>query len=512
MRHVSTHFPQTLFFALLATLWLRLSPVAQASPASPGDSDSVYTTQPSAPEEVLPSQDAVSSSQNHSHAATTLPPSWLAFPFVLLLLMIATGPLLYEKFWHRHYPKVALLLAGFVMSYYCFTMQDRIKPVEACMDYIQFIALITALYMASGGILLEVNRRATPLTNLALLFIGAILANFIGTTGASMLLIRPYIRLNQGRIKVYHIVFFIFMVSNIGGALTPIGDPPLFLGFLNGVPFFWTLYHNLIPWLIALLLLGVIFYVLDRRNMGSKEPTTVDTTKPALHIVGERNFVWFAIIIGAVFIDPNVFSWVPALHYQHHTFSFLRELILLNVAWLSYYYADPHALRENEFSLEPLREVVLIFVGIFGTMIPALELISAFAQSETGRALITHNTLYWGAGIFSSILDNAPTYINFGAASMAAQGASIIEVADVRAFATGNTFYNSVIQLKAISIASVFFGAMTYIGNGPNFMVKAIAEHLDVQMPSFFGYILRFSIPILLPILVLVWLLFFALV
>lgn len=447
---------------------------------------------------------------NHVHAPTALPPIWLALPFVVLLLMIATGPLMYEKFWHKHYPKVATLLAASVLGYYVGIAHDFVKPVEALADYVQFIALITALYMASGSILIEVNRRATPLSNLLLLFMGAVIANLIGTTGASMLLIRPYIRLNQGRIKVYHIVFFIFMVSNVGGALTPIGDPPLFLGFLNGVPFFWTLQHNLLPWLLVLLVLGAVFYFLDTHNVGASTKVAIDPDKPALHIVGKHNFVWLALIIGAVFIDPNIFKWVPAIQYHHHTFSFVRELMLLGIAWLSYHYASQHALQANEFSMEPLREVVFLFVGIFGTMIPALELIGAFAQSEEGRSLITHNTLYWGTGIFSSILDNAPTYLNFGTASMAAQGASVLEVAEVRAFAAGGVFPHSVIQLKAISIASVFFGAMTYIGNGPNFMVKAIAEHLGVQMPSFFGYILRFSVPILLPALVLVWLLFFA--
>ncbi len=447
---------------------------------------------------------------HHVHAPAVLPPSWLALPFVVLLLMIATGPLLYEKFWHKHYPKVAVLLAGLVLGYYAGVANDFTKPVEALADYVQFIALIASLYMASGGILIEVNRRATPLTNLVLLCTGAVMANLIGTTGASMLLIRPFIRLNQGRIRMYHIIFFIFMVSNVGGALTPIGDPPLFLGFMNGVPFFWTLQHNLLPWLLVLLLLGAAFYFIDTRNAAAATKATVDPDKPALHLVGWHNFLWLALIIGAVFVDPNIFAWVPAIRYHGHAFSFVRELLLLSIAWLSYRCADGHALRENEFSLEPLREVVFLFVGIFGTMIPALELIGAFAQSEAGRSLINHNTLYWGTGIFSSILDNAPTYLNFGTASMAAQGASVLEVADVRAFAAGGVFPHSVIQLKAISIASVFFGAMTYIGNGPNFMVKAIAEHLGVRMPSFFGYIMRFSVPILLPALVLVWVLFFA--
>ena len=491
-------------------LWLIASPSLKAVPLPPKAATS-YEQHLATTEAVIKPDTSVSSAAGY-HAArqTPLPPNWLAIPFVMLLLMIATGPLLYAKFWHQHYPKVAILLAALVMAYYLGMLHDYISPVEALMEYVQFIALISALYMAAGGILIKINRRATPWANLALLFVGAVMANFIGTTGASMLLIRPYIRLNQGSVKVYHIVFFIFIVSNVGGALTPIGDPPLFLGFLKGVPFFWTIQHNLLPWLVVLLLLGTIFYFLDTHHTSRANATSIDTTKPAIHLVGKHNFIWLAIIIGAVFIDPNIFAWVPALHYDHHSFSFIRELILLSVAGLSYYDADPHALQENAFNLAPLKEVVLIFLGIFGTMVPALQLISAFAASEAGQALITHNTLYWCTGIFSSVLDNAPTYLNFSAASMAAQGAAITEVAAVKAFAAGNIFPNAVLQLKAISVASVFFGAMTYIGNGPNFMVKAIAEHMGVRMPSFFSYILRYAIPILLPALSIVWLLFFA--
>ena len=439
-----------------------------------------------------------------------LPPSWLVLPFIILLLMIATGPLLYERFWHKHYPQVVMLLAGLVVTYYLLVLHNFSKPVEALMEYVQFIALITALYMASGGILIKVNKAGTPVTNLCLLLMGAVLANFIGTTGASMLLIRPYIRLNQGRIRAYHIVFFTCIVSNVGGALTPIGDPPLFLGFLKGVPFFWTLQHNLLSWLLALALLGMIFFVLDTRNLAVNEQPPANQHEPTVSILGKRNFFWLMIIIAAVFLDRHIFHWVPAIQYHGHAFSFLREVILLSVAWLSYCYASNAALQGNEFTLAPLKEVVLIFMGIFGTMIPALTLIGSFAQSEVGSAIITPNTLYWGAGICSSILDNAPTYLNFGAACMAAQGADITKITDVQAYASGGVFTDSALRLKAIAIASVFFGAMTYIGNGPNFMVKAIAEHSGVRMPSFLGYIIRFSIPFLLPVLMLVWLLFFA--
>ena len=447
--------------------------------------------------------------QVHALKQANVPPIWLALPFLLLLFMIASGPLLYEAFWHKHYPKIAIGLAGFVMAYYIFRLHNWVQPVEALMEYLQFIALISALYMAAGGIMIQINKQATAITNLGLLLIGAVLANLIGTTGSSMLLIRPYIRLNQGRIRVYHIIFFIFIVSNIGGALTPIGDPPLFLGFLKGVPFFWTLQHNFLPWLLTLCLLSVAFFVIDANHPNDGQSQTITTKKPAVTIIGKRNFIWLCLIIVAVFLDPHILNELPAIQYHGHRFSFIRELTLLSVAWLSYQYASKPALQGNAFSIAPLREVIIIFIGIFGTMVPALRLISSYAQSSTVSAMVTPNTLYWGAGIFSSILDNAPTYLNFLAASMAAQGADMLQSADVHNYAVGGIFAHSILRLKAISIASVFFGAMTYIGNGPNFMVKSIAEQLGIRMPSFFGYFMRFAVPLLLPLLVLIWLIYF---
>jgi Na+/H+ antiporter NhaD/arsenite permease-like protein len=211
----------------------------------------------------------------------------------------------------------------------------------------------------------------------------------------------------------------------------------------------------------------------------------------------------------SVFLDPNVLDWVPAIHYDGQKFSFIREIIMLTAAFLSYKFAEKKALEGNDFNFEPIREVAFIFIGIFGTMMPALELVGNFAQSEAGAPLITHNTLYWGTGALSGVLDNAPTYLNFLTAAMAAEGGSISKISDVIAFSAGGTFPDSVLALKAISIAAVFFGAMTYIGNGPNFMVKSIAEQIGIKMPSFFGYILRFSIPILIPLFVIIWLIFF---
>lgn len=437
-------------------------------------------------------------------------PVWLVIPFILLLLMIATGPLFYEHFWHKNYPVIAVLLAVLVVVYYVFILHNRHEPVHALAEYMQFIALLASLYIASGGILIKVDKKATPVANVVLLLIGSVIANLIGTTGASMLLIRPFIRLNKDRIQAYHIIFFIFMVSNVGGALTPIGDPPLFLGFLRGVPFFWTMSHITLEWVFTLIILVTIFYFLDKRNKpenGLDEEPAEYTNKIA--IIGIRNFVWLAVIIAAVFIDPNKFDWVPAITYDGQQFSFVRELIMFSVAFFSFRLASKEAIKGNDFSFEPIREVAFIFIGIFGTMMPALELVGDFAKSDAGAELITHNTLYWGTGVLSGFLDNAPTYLNFLAAAMASQNADIGNTADVMAFAQGE-YQGSVLDLTAISVAAVFFGAMTYIGNGPNFMVKSIAEQVGIKMPSFFGYIIRFSLPFLLPTLFIVWLVFFA--
>ncbi|MEQ8470129.1 MAG: sodium:proton antiporter [Marinoscillum sp.] len=437
------------------------------------------------------------------------PAGWSVIPFVVLLLMIATGPLFYEHFWHKNYPKVAVALAAMVVSYYLFILHNHHGPVHALFEYVQFIALLTGLFVASGGIMIIVDKEAKPGTNVALLALGAVIANIIGTTGASMLLIRPFIRLNKNRIKAYHIIFFIFVVSNIGGSLTPIGDPPLFLGFLKGIPFFWTLSHNLFPWIFAVLLLLLVFYLIDRGNKSDYsfgEDIATPTGKIGLR--GSRNFIWLAVVVAAVFLDPNVFSWVPGIMYEGQKFSYIREVIMLVAAYCSFRFADKQALNGNDFSFEPIREVAFIFVGIFGTMMPALELVGNFAKSPEGAEMITHNTLYWGTGMLSGFLDNAPTYVNFLTAGMAADGASINSVKDVIGYANG-MFEDSTLELKAISIAAVFFGAMTYIGNGPNFMVKSIAEQVGIKMPSFFGYIIRFSIPFLVPLLIIVWLIFF---
>src|SRR5690606_38536852 len=245
--------------------------------------------------------------EEHGHA-----PGWLVVPFVVLLLMIATGPLFYEHFWHHNYPKIAIGLAVVVVGYYIFILHNVHQPVHALAEYIQFIALLASLYVASGGILIDIDKKSTPMANVTLLLVGAAVSNLIGTTGASMLLIRPFIRLNKNNIKAYHIIFFIFMVSNVGGSLTPIGDPPLFLGFLKGVPFFWTLTHNWPAWITAIALLAIIFYFLDQKfGKAASEEVVPENYSNKFSLIGSKNFLWLLIIIISVFLDPNVLDWVP---------------------------------------------------------------------------------------------------------------------------------------------------------------------------------------------------------
>lgn len=451
-------------------------------------------------------------SSQPDHEGSHAPPVWTIIPFVALLLMIATGPLFYEHFWHKNYPKIAVALATTVIAYYLLVLGNSHGSVHALAEYIQFISLLAALYIASGGIMINIDRKATPRVNVLILILGAVISNLIGTTGASMLLIRPFMRLNKERIKAYHVIFFIFIVSNIGGSLTPIGDPPLFLGFLKGVPFTWTMEHNFVPWVVAIVLLLSAFYYFDSNNAAAADFDSESLSHSnKIGLTGGRNFIWLAVVIASVFLDPNVLPWVPAIEYHGQKFSFLREAIMLLVAYLSYRMASRKAIKGNEFSFEPIREVAFIFVGIFGTMMPALELVGGFAASPEGAGFINAHTLYWGTGILSGFLDNAPTYINFLTAALAAQGGSIANIEDVIRFAEGGVFPNSIHDLKAISVAAVFFGAFTYIGNGPNFMVKSIAEQVGLKMPSFFGYIIRFSIPFLLPLLFVVWIIFFVL-
>jgi Na+/H+ antiporter NhaD/arsenite permease-like protein len=425
--------------------------------------------------------------------------------------MIAAGPIFFGHFWEHNYKKVAVVLGLTVLAYYLIVMQDVHMPVHTLFEYASFAILLSALYIAAGGIYININARSTPAMNVALVAVGAVLANLVGTTGASLLLIRPFIRLNLHRIKAYQIVFFIFIVSNAGGLLTPLGDPPLFIGFLKGVPFFWTLQHLFIPWAVAIALLCLVFYIVDRRNKitgFTPKPEVVAKAdeRTEFYVSGKRNLVWLAIIIGAIFLDPNVIEGLPHIAYDGNKFSFLREIIQLSAAFLCYRNSSKTALAGNQFSFDPILEVVFLFFGIFFTMMPALQLSAAIASAPEYAKYITPNFLYWATGSLSGFLDNAPTYANFLSLGMAKYGMAHNSIVEVRQFATGTgTDPITLTLLEAISLASVLFGAFTYIGNGPNFMVKAIAENAGIKMPSFFGYVFRYSIPFLLPVLIIIW-------
>lgn len=441
-------------------------------------------------------------------------PGFLIFPFALLILLIAIGPIFFSHFWHKYFKTIAVGLGLLVLAYYLLVRHDTHLPAENLAEYASFAILLSALYVAAGGIYINANAYATPLINVGILLLGAVLANFIGTTGASLLLIRPFIRLNNHRIQPYQVVFFIFIVSNVGGLLTPLGDPPLFIGFLKGVPFFWTLQHLFTPWVLAVGLLCVIFYFLDRRNVPSYH------VKPAIkakieaktefYFAGKRNIAWLALIIGATFLNPSSYEWLPYIPLEGGVkVSFVREVIQLSAAFLCYKFANRTALIGNHFSFDPILEVVYLFFGIFLTMMPALQLSAALASSPEFAAKLTPTVFYWVTGSLSGVLDNAPTYANFLSLGMAKYGLNYGNVTHVQQFAAGLAHAPETLKvLEALSVGSVLFGAMTYIGNGPNFMVKAIAEQAGVKMPPFFQYMFRYSLIYLLPVLFIIWLVF----
>ena len=430
-------------------------------------------------------------------AAHAMPSPYMVLPFIIILLMIATGPLFYHRFWEKHYPKVSILLGLIPVVYYIAVLKNTHILMHTLAEYISFIALLGSLFVAAGGILININRRSTPLVNVVLLLFGAVLSNIIGTTGASMVLIRPYIKLNRHRIHPYHIIFFIFLVSNIGGALTPIGDPPLFLGFLKGIDFFWFIEHNWFIWLPTVLLVLAVFYVFDVKNL-PKEETPQDYAND-IEFKGGKNVLYLVVILISVFIDPAVFSWVPSL--EPLPFG-IREIIMFAVMYLSYKHADKEILKANEFEFEPIREVAYLFIGIFATMVPALQLIAQEAHAYGNE--LNAGVFYWATGALSGFLDNTPTFVNFLSAAMGKWGLDVTVPAQVHQFQVLDPLY-----LRAISIGAVFFGSLTYIGNGPNFMVKSITERSGIKMPSFFTYFIKYAIPILIPIFTIVWLVFF---
>jgi Na+/H+ antiporter NhaD/arsenite permease-like protein len=448
----------------------------------------------------------------YTAAGHPVTPLWLVAPFVLLLASIALMPFINAHFWHLHYPDVALLLGGLTTGYYllAYGRHGAHDMLHAGVEYYSFIALVGGLFVVSGGILVDIRGYAGPFKNTVILAVGAVLANIVGTTGASMLLIRPFMRINRGRLMPIHIVFFIFIVSNCGGSLTPIGDPPLYLGFLKGVPFSWTLTHLWKDWIFVIGALLILFYSVDRFYIAKPaEPTfaplpTYDEAgnlmeaevhaKPGLRLGGPVGIVALLLMIAGVFIDPAIHKWGPA---PLHAFP-LGATFQICVALAAYFLANPTILRQNDFNFGPVKEVGLLFLGIFATMVPALAYL---AHHGKDLGIDSPTAFYFGSGALSSFLDNAPTYLNF---LQLALGDAEMSKANVLALIHT---HEGVLVLQAISTGAVFFGAMTYIGNGPNFMVKAIAEAEGVRMPSFISYVLL-AVLLLLPILVLHWAVF----
>jgi Na+/H+ antiporter NhaD/arsenite permease-like protein len=396
-------------------------------------------------------------------------------------------PFLGPHWWERHYPKVAVGLGAITVGYYLLVLRNGERLVGVAHEYVSFIALIGSLFVVAGGIHIRVKGEATPTSNCVYLLFGAALSNVIGTTGASMLLIRPWIRMNKYRITAFHIVFFIFIVSNVGGCLTPIGDPPLFLGYLKGVPFWWTLENLRLEWTFAVLGLIAVFYVFDVRNFrrAPGEVRTRETREETWRFDGVKNVFFLAVILVAVFVVHPIG---------------VREGLMLAAAAGSYLTTPKPVHELNAFTFAPIKEVAFLFLGIFATMVPALDYLQLHAST---LGIETPQQFYWFTGLLSGVLDNAPTYLTFLAASFGVTGLQLEQPTDVARFAAEHGHH-----LVAISLGAVFFGAMTYIGNGPNFMVRSIALHAKVRVPSFFGYLVKFSIPILIPFFFLISILF----
>ena len=417
----------------------------------------------------------------------TSPNPLMILPFAVMLLSIAFAPFIFKHHWHHFYHFVAIGLGSVTVFYYLFILKSGERLLHVGHEYVSFLALVGSLFVVAGGVHIRVKSGATPWVNSLYLLIGAILANLIGTTGASMLMIRPWIRMNQPRVTGFHIVFFIFIISNIGGCLTPIGDPPLFLGYLKGVPFWWVLEHCWKAWLFGVIGLTTVFFFIDLKNYRRNSTELPETGPESWKISGWRNLIFLGVILVAIFINNPIG---------------LREVLMGGAALGSYYFTPRRLHEANHFSFEPIKEVAWLFLGIFATMVPALDFLETHAPSLGIQSEIQ---FYWLTGLLSGLLDNAPTYLAFLATAFGLNGLSLESTADMSYFISIHAEL-----LASISIGAVFFGAMTYIGNGPNFMVKAISTQSGVETPEFVAYILKYALPILLPFLFLTGILFFS--
>ena len=439
-------------------------------------------------------------------------------PFVGILLSIAFMPLIFPAFWHHNFGKISIFwsLLFIIPFLYNFGFNETLYQVlhVLLLEYIPFIILLLSLYTISGGIKLEGTLLGTPTINTLILFIGTLLASFMGTTGAAMLLIRPLIIANNYRkYKVHTIVFFIFLVANIGGSLTPLGDPPLFLGFLSGVDFFWTAKTMFSPMIIVSFLLLIIYFAIDSYYYKKKEYRKVITLAHEKKIAfkGMYNLL---LVLGVVFSVLISGFWRPNISIPHifgihlELQNITRDILLLVLTWVSWNFTPKEIRIDNSFTWFPIQEVAKLFVGIFITIIPAIAILKAGINGKLSFLinLLTDSSgqpinqmYFWLTGILSSLLDNAPTYLVFF---------NIAGSVSINATAAEYLMNSAPETLLAISMGAVFMGSMTYIGNAPNFMVRSIAEENNIQMPSFFGFML-WSFIILVPLFVLITIIIF---
>jgi Na+/H+ antiporter NhaD/arsenite permease-like protein len=446
-------------------------------------------------------------------------PLWTMIPFVGILLSIAIFPLAAPHFWHHNFPKISAFWALIFAIPFVFVFHgDAIYEILHIyiIDYIPFIILLWGLYTVAGGIVLSGTINGTPIVNTILLLIGTFFASWIGTTGAAMILIRPLLRAIAHRKRKAHVVcFFIFLVANIGGSLTPLGDPPLFLGFLHGVPFFWT--FNILPhMLLVSLLILIVFFIVDSYFYKKEKEVTPPSPekKEPIAISGWHNFFFMGGIVGSVLMSGY---WHPGeiniLGVQQPIQNILRNGIIIFMGILSLLTTKKELRQLNEFTWFPIKEVAYLFAGIFMTIIPALLILKAGSEGALAFLLNTVEKpfhYFWITGILSAFLDNAPTYLTFfnsALGKLQIPEASVQQALGYVSGASSNPHF--IAYLKAISAGAVFMGALTYIGNAPNFMVKSIAEEQGIPMPSFFGFMFKYSVPILIPLFFIVTFIFF---
>ena len=429
-------------------------------------------------------------------------------PFAGILLSIAIFPLIAPDYWHHNFGKISAFWATLFVLPFMLSQGLSITIYEVLhvglLEYIPFIVLLLALFTISGGVQLTGSLVGTPIMNTAIILVGTLLASWMGTTGAAMLLIRPLLRANKDRkYKVHVVIFFIFLVANIGGSLTPLGDPPLFLGFLKGVDFFWTTKAMFIPMLFMVVSLLIIFYIYDSIQYKKEGELPTATSRGKIGLKGSFNLLLILGVVGSVLLSgfwkPHIEFTVYHVHLELQ--NIIRDILLLCLAYASWKYTAKEIREANEYTWFPIQEVAKLFAGIFITIIPAIAILKAGTEGALAAVINSvssdsgpvNHMYFWLTGILSSFLDNAPTYLVF---FNTAGGDAQVLMGELSQ------------TLLAISAGAVFMGANTYIGNAPNFMVKSIAESSGIEMPSFFGYFL-YSLVILFPLFAIVSLLFF---